>query len=80
MPARRQVIVWSWGLQSGPFVGDDEVEKIVNHLKLQGVPEYLDAITEEDEQNRLRDYKRQAVAATSTVGDAIKQHKLDENR
>jgi 4'-phosphopantetheinyl transferase len=23
MPARRQVIVWSWGLQSGPFVGDD---------------------------------------------------------
>ncbi|MCO4317409.1 DNA translocase FtsK [Phyllobacterium sp. 21LDTY02-6] len=33
----------------GPFVGDDEVEKIVQHLKLQGVPEYLDAITEEDE-------------------------------
>jgi 4'-phosphopantetheinyl transferase len=22
MPARRQVIVWSWSLQSGPFVGD----------------------------------------------------------
>jgi small subunit ribosomal protein S1 len=40
----------------------------------------LRAITEEDEQNRLRDYKRQAVAATSTVGDAIKQHKLEENR
>ncbi|MGH6763383.1 MAG: DNA translocase FtsK 4TM domain-containing protein [Phyllobacterium sp.] len=33
----------------GPFVGDDEVEKVVSHLKLQGVPEYLDAITEEDE-------------------------------
>jgi small subunit ribosomal protein S1 len=40
----------------------------------------LRAITEEDEQNRLQDYKRQAVAATSTVGDAIKQHKLEENR
>ncbi len=40
----------------------------------------LRAITEEDEQNRLRDYKRQAVAATSTVGDAIKQHKLEDNR
>ena len=39
----------------------------------------LRAITEEDEQKRLRDYKRQAVAATSTVGDAIKQHKLEEN-
>lgn len=23
MPARRQVIVWLWNLQSGPFVGDD---------------------------------------------------------
>ena len=31
----------------GPFVGDDEVERIVQHLKLQGVPEYLDAITED---------------------------------
>jgi S-DNA-T family DNA segregation ATPase FtsK/SpoIIIE len=26
----------------------DEVEKVVAHLKLQGVPEYLDAITEDD--------------------------------
>ncbi|MCO5161599.1 MAG: DNA translocase FtsK [Mesorhizobium sp.] len=32
----------------GPFVADDEVEKVVNHLKLQGVPQYLDAITEDD--------------------------------
>ena len=32
----------------GPFVSDDEVEKVVSHLKLQGVPEYLDSITEED--------------------------------
>lgn len=34
----------------GPFVGDDEVEQVVQHLKAQGVPEYLDAITEEDEE------------------------------
>ncbi|RFC68360.1 MULTISPECIES: DNA translocase FtsK [Mesorhizobium] len=33
----------------GPFVSDDEVEKVVKHLKTQGVPEYLDAITEDDE-------------------------------
>ena len=33
----------------GPFVSDDEVEKIVAHLKLQGVPEYLDAITEDED-------------------------------
>ncbi len=31
-----------------PFVSDDEVEKVVAYLKLQGVPEYLDAITEDD--------------------------------
>ncbi|KQZ14959.1 cell division protein FtsK [Mesorhizobium sp. Root554] len=35
----------------GPFVADDEVEKIVAHLKLQGVPEYLDAITEDDDED-----------------------------
>jgi small subunit ribosomal protein S1 len=38
----------------------------------------IKAISEEDEQNRLLDYKRQAVVATSTVGDAIKQHQSDE--
>jgi small subunit ribosomal protein S1 len=40
----------------------------------------LRAITEEDERSRLQDYKRQAAVATSTVGDAIKQHKSEENR
>ena len=33
----------------GPFVADVEVEKVVAHLKRQGAPEYLSAITEEDE-------------------------------
>jgi S-DNA-T family DNA segregation ATPase FtsK/SpoIIIE len=33
----------------GPFVSDGEVEKIVAHLKTQGQPEYLEAITSEDE-------------------------------
>jgi S-DNA-T family DNA segregation ATPase FtsK/SpoIIIE len=33
----------------GPFVSDGDVEKIVAHLKAQGAPEYLDAITMEDE-------------------------------
>lgn len=35
----------------GPFVSDDEVEQVVAHLKLQGVPEYLDAITEDDDED-----------------------------
>ena len=33
----------------GPFVSETEVEKVVAHLKKQGAPEYLHAITEEDE-------------------------------
>ena len=33
----------------GPFVSDGEVEKVVAHLKSQGQPEYLDAITTEDD-------------------------------
>ncbi|MEL6968319.1 MAG: FtsK/SpoIIIE domain-containing protein, partial [Pseudomonadota bacterium] len=33
----------------GPFVDDHEVEDIVTHLKAQGVPQYLEAITEEEE-------------------------------
>jgi S-DNA-T family DNA segregation ATPase FtsK/SpoIIIE len=33
----------------GPFVSDDEVEKVVRHLKKQGVPAYLDAVTDESE-------------------------------
>jgi len=33
----------------GPFVSDGEVEKIVSHLKMQGVPEYLDAIIADDD-------------------------------
>jgi small subunit ribosomal protein S1 len=35
------------------------------------------AVSAEDEQNRLLDYKRQAAAATSTVGDVIKQHQSE---
>ena len=33
-----------------PFVTDEEVEKIVNHLKSQGAPEYVEAVTEEPEE------------------------------
>jgi S-DNA-T family DNA segregation ATPase FtsK/SpoIIIE len=33
----------------GPFVSDEEVEKIVRFLKSQGAPEYVDAVTEEPE-------------------------------
>jgi S-DNA-T family DNA segregation ATPase FtsK/SpoIIIE len=32
----------------GPFVDDAEVEKVVAHLRAQGVPEYLESVTEDD--------------------------------
>jgi S-DNA-T family DNA segregation ATPase FtsK/SpoIIIE len=34
----------------GPFVSDEEVEKIVRFLKTQGKPEYIEAVTEEPEE------------------------------
>ncbi len=37
----------------GPFVADEEVEEIVAHLKQQGQPEYLEAITLEDEEDEV---------------------------
>ena len=33
----------------GPFVSDHEVEDVVKYLKTQGTPEYLDAVTEEQD-------------------------------
>ncbi len=32
----------------GPFVSDSEVEKVVAHLKTQGQPDYLDAVTADE--------------------------------
>jgi DNA segregation ATPase FtsK/SpoIIIE, S-DNA-T family len=34
----------------GPFVSDEEVERVVNHLKRQGKPQYLDAITRDEDE------------------------------
>ena len=35
----------------GPFVSDGEVEAIVKHLKVQGAPDYVDAVTEEADED-----------------------------
>ncbi|TAN63441.1 MAG: DNA translocase FtsK [Magnetospirillum sp.] len=32
----------------GPFVSDEEVEKVVEHLRSQGEPSYIEAVTEEE--------------------------------
>ncbi len=33
----------------GPFVADDEVERVADHWRTQGAPDYVDAVTEEPE-------------------------------
>jgi len=35
----------------GPFVSDEEVEKVVRHLKTQGQPQYLEAVTASDSED-----------------------------
>jgi S-DNA-T family DNA segregation ATPase FtsK/SpoIIIE len=35
----------------GPFVSDEEVEKVVRHLKTQGTPQYLEAVTEAENED-----------------------------
>src|SRR6201982_1033950 len=35
----------------GPFCSDEEVEKVVRHLKAQGAPQYLEAVTASDEED-----------------------------
>lgn len=37
----------------GPFTSDTDVEKVVNYLKSQGEPQYLETITEEMEEQEL---------------------------
>ena len=38
----------------GPFVSDHEVEDVVRFLKTQGTPDYLDAVTEEPDEDERR--------------------------
>lgn len=37
----------------GPFVSDQEVESVVRYLKTQGYPDYLEDITEEDDETTI---------------------------
>jgi len=49
----------------GPFVSDNEVEKVVTFLKKQGTPEYLDAVTEESENDDVNEILGLAPAGSS---------------
>jgi DNA segregation ATPase FtsK/SpoIIIE, S-DNA-T family len=55
----------------GPFVADDEVEKIVRFLKSQGAPQYVEAVTEEIEDEAYGDAGAIAGAEGSGSGDDL---------
>jgi S-DNA-T family DNA segregation ATPase FtsK/SpoIIIE len=60
----------------GPFVSDEEVEKVVRHLKSQGAPQYLEAVTaggdEEDEDGAVFDATMMGGEATGDLyGQAV---------
>ena len=53
----------------GPFCSDDEVEKVVRHLKSQGAPQYLEAVTASEEEPEL-DEDGNPVFDSSGMGQA----------
>jgi DNA segregation ATPase FtsK/SpoIIIE, S-DNA-T family len=57
----------------GPFVSDAEVEKVVAHLKAQGRPDYLDAVTagEDGEEDGAGDGDDAAPFDKGAIGGAI---------
>ena len=53
----------------GPFVRDDEVEEVVKFLKAQGAPEYLDEVTEDEDENMPSDYGRSGGSESNDLYD-----------
>src|SRR3954452_16752084 len=60
----------------GPFVSDEEVERVVSHLKAQGAPQYLEAVTqgdEEDEEDGNPIFDATSMGATGDATDLYQQ-------
>jgi S-DNA-T family DNA segregation ATPase FtsK/SpoIIIE len=59
----------------GPFVSDEEVELVVDHLKTQGVPDYLHDITEEtdDDDDGSGDPTAKSIARLEKSDDPYEQ-------
>lgn len=57
----------------GPFVSDVEVEAVVDHLKTQGVPQYLDAITVDDDEEGPSDGGPSGISNLSESDDPYDQ-------
>ncbi len=57
----------------GPFVADDEVEHVVEHLKAQGEPLYNDAVTEDEDDGAAFDPDGGGVAGGGSGDDLYDQ-------
>ncbi len=59
----------------GPFCSDDEVEKVVRHLKSQGQPQYLEAVTaaEEEDEDGNPIFDATSIGATGDATDLYQQ-------
>ncbi len=57
----------------GPFVSDDEVEKIVRHIKTQGAPQYLEDVTAEEEEGGEAVFDGTAMGADGGGADLYQQ-------
>ncbi|HLY04952.1 MAG TPA: DNA translocase FtsK 4TM domain-containing protein [Rhizomicrobium sp.] len=55
----------------GPFVTDREVEDVVRFLKTQGTPDYLDAVTEEQDEDSDDPYGLFGDSGGSSSGDEL---------
>ncbi|MBG0509772.1 DNA translocase FtsK [Agrobacterium sp. MOPV5] len=53
----------------GPFVSDEEVEKVVAHLKTQGRPEYLGTVTEDADETDEEVEEEAAVFDKTAMGE-----------
>ena len=54
-----------------PFVTDSEVEEIVNHLKTQGQPQYVEAVTEEVDEEEIGGEGSSMAGAVGGSGDEL---------
>jgi len=55
----------------GPFVTDREVEDVVRFLKTQGTPDYLEAVTEEPDEESEDPYALMGAGGNSDSGDDL---------
>jgi S-DNA-T family DNA segregation ATPase FtsK/SpoIIIE len=55
----------------GPFVSDEEVEKVVRHLKAQQMPQYLEAVTAEESAGGDEDSDASVFDATDLYQQAV---------